>query len=185
MSQKITGLRVSCPPRGGQESMDQEALGSWGGGGIWSLWCGKLLRKKTGIQPVLRSSPGTVWLLSLKIDLWELDAHRMCTLLVVLRGELNVWEETPEHLLPMAQCDGKNDSLSQVAGFLDDLTVFLCPAWCGVVSEFLGTREEHRRSKSRSMDGNVGWEAVSLLPGCLLPSVAWCQGQASQRCRCG
>ena len=77
----------------------------------------------------------------------------------------------------MAQGDEKNDSLSQVDGFLDDLTVFLCPAWRGVVSESLGPREEHRRSKRRSIDGNVGWEAVSLLNDT--------QGQASQRCHCG
>lgn len=37
MSQNITGLRVSCPPGGGQESMDQEALGSWGGWHLESL----------------------------------------------------------------------------------------------------------------------------------------------------
>ena len=81
----------------------------------------------------------------------------------------------------MAQWGGKNDSLSQVDEFLDDPTVALCPAWYGAVSEFLGTREEHRRSKSRGIDGNVDWAAVNLLHGN--------QGQGPRghlnRCRCG
>lgn len=33
-------------------------------------------------------------------------------------------------------------------------------AWA--VNEFLDTREEHTRSKSKGIDGNVGWAAVNL-----------------------
>lgn len=68
-----------------------------------------------------------------------------------------------QHQFPVTWCGGKNDSLSQVDGFLNGPTISLSSAWHTAVNEFQDTREKQKRSKSRGRDENMDQAAVNLL----------------------
>lgn len=114
---------------------------------IWKCLCGSSLRKRTGAQSLPRLNPGkynsrtpnrivgAVFTQGLGLSFW-----------VVLKGDMVVqrgraFNRTSFH--------GKNDSLSQVDGFSNSPTVSHTPAWCRVVSELLGTREECKEKEEQ------------------------------------
>lgn len=86
-----------------------------------------------------------------------------------------------QHQFPVTWCGGKNDSLSQVDGFLNGPAISLSSSWHRAVNEFLDTREKQKRSKSRGRDGSMGQAAVNLLDD---DQGQWARGHLS-RCNLG
>lgn len=91
-----------------------------------------------------------------QIDLWELVAHRICILLVVLRRAMTVQGGRPLDRIGFLwpSVGARNDSLIQLYEFLNGLTFSLSSIWHIAVNEFLGPERSTGEGKVEIYMGN-------------------------------